>query len=196
MVQDLLSLIQMIYHKIMSWNCNLQRVNNHTKTSQDNDPDISAVFKTKQKKTNKQIMVSKWDGTSLTILIKQLDDRQSTVSGPYTAGEWLLRCVMLWHGPRVGWGRAGGVSQESVRAAARRGGGRMERVTFSSSTQPRSSGTHTGKPLELCTSERPEEGEESRRVQYNLIYKMLNKPSCRKGTQCKVNGNIWQAVLS
>lgn len=33
-------------------------------------------------------------------------------------------------------------------------------LQFSSSASPRSSGTHTGKPPELCTSERPE-GEES-----------------------------------
>lgn len=32
---------------------------------------------------------------------------------------------------------------------------------FNSSASPHSSGTHTGKPLEPCTSERPE-GEESR----------------------------------
>lgn len=51
-----------------------------------------------------------------------------------------------------------GASGEEAQASHR---GQRPGQYFNSSALPRSSGTHTGKPLELCTSERPE-GKESR----------------------------------
>lgn len=46
-------------------------------------------------------------------------------------------------------------------------------VFFSSSAWPRSSGIHTGRPLELCISERPEG--EIRRKRLNMIFYLFKR---------------------
>lgn len=54
---------------------------------------------------------------------------------------------------------------ESGERRLRAAGGRCRVIFFSSSALPRSSGTHTVKPPELCTSERPAE----KMTEHNLI---------------------------
>lgn len=86
--------------------------------------------------------VKKRQKSPFTVLIKQLNDTACSLQAQRRRN-WPLCCLTPSCGSWVRWGQ---------RPGQRKG-------EFNSSVSPRSSGRHTGKPLELCTSERPE-GEE------------------------------------
>lgn len=117
--------------------------------------------------------------SSLTILVKELNDIQSAASRPDTAGsgsctEW--RCNMVRGSGEGEREEAPGVG-EGQRPGRRPGG-----ASLSSSASPRSSGTHTGKLLELCTSETPEREREHRRAGSTSFHFYARPSTCRKNS--------------